>query len=80
MRSNSRLPRMNLQFKLILAHAVVTLAAIIIAEVIVQRAVALIAPDPIGGLHFALVTIVAVLAGLLPVGVKPSCTPASPSG
>lgn len=64
MRSNSRL-RINLQHKLILAHAAVTLAAILIAEVIALRAVALIEPQPIGSLHFALVAIVGALVGLL---------------
>jgi len=64
MRSNSRL-RINLQHKLILAHAAVTLAAILIGEVIALRAVALIEPQPIGSLHFALVAIVGALVGLL---------------
>jgi len=64
MRSNSR-PRINLQHKLILAHAAVTLAAILIAEVIALRAVASIEPQPIGSLHFALVAIVGALVGLL---------------
>ena len=65
MRNDSRSPRTNLQYKLVLTHVVVTLAAILIAEVMVLRAVAWIVPRPIGGLNVALVTIVAALAGLL---------------
>jgi len=55
-------PRMSLQHKLTLVHVVVTLTAVLVAEGI---AVALIAPQPIGGLNLALVIIVAALAGLL---------------
>ena len=62
MRSNSRSPIMDLQFKLILAHVLVTSIAILITEVIVLR---WISAQPVGSLHFALVTIVAALAGLL---------------
>ena len=65
MQNDTRPPRMSLQRKLTLTHVVVTLAAILIAEVVVLRAVALIAPQPIGSFRFALVTIVAALAGLL---------------
>ena len=64
MQTDSR-PSMNLQYKLILAHTVVTLAAIIIAEVIVLRAVAWIGRQLIGSLHFALAILVAAVAGLL---------------
>jgi signal transduction histidine kinase len=55
-------PRMSLQHKLTLAHVVVTLGAILIAEGV---AMTLIAARPIGNLHFALVIIAAALAGLL---------------
>jgi len=55
-------PRMSLQHKLTLAHVVVTLGAILIAEGV---ALILIAARPIGRLRFALVIIAAALAGLL---------------
>ena len=54
--------RMSLQHKLTFIHTVVTLAAVLIAEGV---ALNLIAARPIGGLRFALVIIVAALAGLL---------------
>jgi len=65
MRSNSRSLRMKLQYELILAHVVVTLAAILIAEVIVLRAVAWIAPQPTASFHLALVVVCAAVPGLL---------------
>jgi NarL family two-component system sensor histidine kinase LiaS len=62
MRSNSRSPGVNLQHKLILAHVLVTLIAILITEVIVLRWISV---QPMRGLSVALVTIVAALVGLL---------------
>jgi len=62
MQSNSRSLGINLQHKLILAHVIVTLGAILIAE---GAALTLIAARPIGSLHFALMIIAAALAGLL---------------
>jgi len=56
-------PRMSLQHKLTLTHTAVTLAAILIAEVIVLRS--LMAPQPIRGLRFALAILVAAVAALL---------------
>jgi len=61
---------MNLRHKLILTHVAVTLAAVLIAEGLALGAVALIAHQPVftrpaWGLHVALVTIGAALAGLL---------------
>jgi signal transduction histidine kinase len=58
-------PKMSLQHKLTLAHAAVTLAAVLLAEVVALRAVAWIAPQPVRSFHVALVTIVAALTGLL---------------
>jgi NarL family two-component system sensor histidine kinase LiaS len=62
MRSNSRSPGINLQHKLILAHVVVTLIAILITEVIVLR---WILAQPMRGLDVVLAIIIAALAGLL---------------
>ncbi len=65
MRSNSRSSRMKLQYELIFAHVVVTLAAIIIAEVIVMRVVAWIGRQPTGSFHLALIIVSATVPGLL---------------
>jgi len=65
MHSDTRPSRMNLQRKLTLAHAAVTLAAVLIAEGVMLGATALIAAQPTWGFHLALVTVVAALAGLL---------------
>ena len=54
------LPRMNLRLKLILTYAAVTLAAVLVAE-----GLALLTAQPTWGLHLALVTVGAALAGLL---------------
>jgi signal transduction histidine kinase len=56
---------MNLQHKLTLTHAAVTLAAILIAEGIALRVMASTTAQPTWGLHLVLVTIGAALAGLL---------------
>jgi signal transduction histidine kinase len=56
---------MNLQHKLTLTYAAVTLAAILIAEGIALGAMALIPAQLTWGFHLALVTIGAALAGLL---------------
>jgi len=56
---------MNLQHKLTLTHAAVTLAAVLVAEGIALGALALLAPQITWGLHVALVTIGAALVGLL---------------
>jgi NarL family two-component system sensor histidine kinase LiaS len=50
---------------LVLSHAAVTLAAVLFAEGVALGALALIVPQPIGGLHLALVVICAALVGLL---------------
>ncbi len=65
MRSNSRFPKMKLQYELIFAHVVVTLVAIIIAEAIVLRAVAWIGRQPTGSFHLALIIVCAAVPGLL---------------
>jgi len=61
---------MNLRHKIILTYVAVTLAAVLIAEGLALGSVALIAHQPVftrpaWGLHVALVTIGAALAGLL---------------
>ncbi|MDY7041711.1 MAG: sensor histidine kinase [Chloroflexota bacterium] len=70
MQSSTRFPRINLRHKLTLAHAAVTLAAILIAEGIALAALALIAHQPLfaqpnWGLNLALASAAAVLSGLL---------------
>jgi signal transduction histidine kinase len=70
MQNGFRPPRMNLQHKLIITHVTVTLAAILIAEVIALGAMSLITRQlvfvqPAWGLNVALVIIVTALAGLL---------------
>lgn len=69
MHNGIRPPRINLQHKLMLAHAAVSLAAILVAEGIALGAMALIARQPVfaqpWGLNVVLVTVVAALAGLL---------------
>jgi len=70
MQNDPRLPRMNLRHKMMLAHAAVTLAAVLFAEGIALGAVALITRQPVftrpaWSLHLALVTIGSALAGLL---------------
>ena len=65
MLSNARSPRMSLRHKLVLTHMAVTLAAILVAEGVALRVVALVATEPIGGLHLALVIVCAALVGLL---------------
>ncbi|MGA9350690.1 MAG: sensor histidine kinase [Anaerolineae bacterium] len=64
MQSDSRL-RMNLQHKLVLTHLVVTLAAVLIVEGVSLGVLTLIGLELFGGIHFALVTVGAALAGLL---------------
>ena len=70
MERNSRPPRMTLRHKLILTHTTVTLAAVLVAEVVALGALALLARQPLftlpgWGLHVVLVTIVAASVGLL---------------
>ena len=70
MQNDPRLPGMNLRHKMMLAHAAVTLAAVLFAEGTALGVTALIMHQPVftrpaWGLHVALVTISAALAGLL---------------
>jgi two-component system, NarL family, sensor histidine kinase LiaS len=66
MQNKCRPRRINLQHKLVLAHVVVTLAAVLIAEGVALWIVSLLRLEyPTGGVHIILTAIVAALAGLL---------------
>jgi signal transduction histidine kinase len=72
MQRNARLPtpRLNLHHKLTLAHVIVTLAAVLLAEGMALGAVTVVTHQPIftrsvWSLHVALVTVGAAAAGLL---------------
>ena len=65
MQSDFRPPRISLQYKLVLTHLAVTLAAVLIAEAMALGILALIQPEAVGGPHFALVIVSAAMVGLL---------------
>jgi signal transduction histidine kinase len=73
MQNSVRPPKMNLQYRLALAHAAVTLAAVLIAGVMALAALSLITREPLyaqprWGFNLALVSAAATLIGL-PLGV-----------
>jgi signal transduction histidine kinase len=66
MQNDNHSQRINLRHKLVFTYAVVTLAAVLIAEGVALRIVSLLRFErPTGGIHILLTAIVAVLAGLL---------------